>query len=42
MIKINRILLDAKVGAANELPPLVRQSFKDGRCSPSTGMEERE
>jgi hypothetical protein len=28
--------------ASDELPLLVRQSFKDGRYSPSTGMEERE
>jgi hypothetical protein len=27
---------------SDELPLLVRQSFKDGRYSPSTGMEERE
>jgi hypothetical protein len=26
----------------DELPLLVRQSFKDGKYSPSTGMEEKE
>jgi hypothetical protein len=41
-IKANRALLDVEAGASDELPPLVRQSFKDGRYSPSTGMEERE
>jgi hypothetical protein len=41
-IKIDRVLLDAEAGAYNKLPPLVKQSFKDGRYSPSTGMEERE
>jgi hypothetical protein len=40
-IKTNRILLDVKVGASDELPLVPRQSFKDGRYSPSIGMKER-
>jgi hypothetical protein len=38
----DRVLLDVEAGDSDELPLLVRQSFKDGRYSPSTGMEERE
>jgi hypothetical protein len=30
------------MGASDELPLLIRQSFKDGRYSPSTRMEEVE
>jgi hypothetical protein len=41
-IKTNRVLLDVDVRASNELPLAIMQSFKDGRYSPSTGMEERE
>jgi hypothetical protein len=41
-VKTNRVLLDVDVGAFNELPLAIRQSFKDGCYSPSTGMEERE
>jgi hypothetical protein len=41
-IKTNRVLLDAEAGDSDELPPLVRQSFKDGCYSSLTGMEERE
>jgi hypothetical protein len=41
-IKTNRVLIDAEVGASDELPPLVRQSFMDGCYSLSTGMEEKE
>jgi hypothetical protein len=41
-VKINRVLLDADVGASDELPLAIRQSFKDSRYSPLTGMEERE
>jgi hypothetical protein len=35
-------LLDVYVGASDELPLAIRQSFKDDRYSPLTGMEERE
>jgi hypothetical protein len=38
----NWTLLDVEMGASNELPLTIRQSFKDGRYSPSTGMEEVE
>jgi hypothetical protein len=31
-----------EVGASDELPLVIRQSFKDDRYCPSTGMEERE
>jgi hypothetical protein len=41
-IKTDRVLLDAEVGASDELPSLIRQSFRDGCYSPLTGMEERE
>jgi hypothetical protein len=41
-IKTNRVLIDAEAGASDELPPLVRQSFMDGRYSLSTRMEEKE
>jgi hypothetical protein len=41
-IKTNRVFLDVDVGASDELPLAIKQSFKDGRYSPSTGMEERE
>jgi hypothetical protein len=41
-IKTDRVLLDAEARAFDELPSLVKQSFKDGRYSPSTGMEEWE
>jgi hypothetical protein len=30
------VLLDVEVGASDELPLTIRQSFKDGRYSPST------
>jgi hypothetical protein len=36
----NRVLFDVEVGASDELPLLVRQSFKDGQYYPSTEMEE--
>jgi hypothetical protein len=35
----NRLLVDAEAGAFNELPLVIRQSFKDGRYSPSTRVE---
>jgi hypothetical protein len=38
----NRVLFDVEVGPSDELPLLVRQSFKDGQYYPSTEMEERE
>jgi hypothetical protein len=38
-VKTARVLLDAEAGASDELPPLVKQSFKEGRYSSSTGME---
>jgi hypothetical protein len=36
------ILLEVEVGASYELLLAIRQSFKDGRYSPLTGMEEVE
>jgi hypothetical protein len=41
-IKTNKVLLDVDAGASDELPLAIRQSFKNDRYSPSTGMEERE
>jgi hypothetical protein len=38
-VKTNRILLDVDVGASDELLLVIRQSFKDGRYTPSTGIE---
>jgi hypothetical protein len=38
-VKTNRILLDVDVGASDELPLVIRQSFKDGRYTPSTGIK---
>jgi uncharacterized protein (DUF2267 family) len=35
----DRLLVDIEAGASNELPLLIKQSFRDGRYSPSTGME---
>jgi hypothetical protein len=32
-------LLEVEAGASDELPLVIRQSFKRGRYSPSTGME---
>jgi hypothetical protein len=40
--RVNKVLLDAVARASNGLPPLVKQSFKEGRYSPSIGMEEKE
>jgi hypothetical protein len=34
----DRVFLDVEAEAFDELPLLIRQSFKDGRYSPSTGM----
>jgi hypothetical protein len=41
-VKTDRVLLDVDVGGFDELSLAIRQSFKDGHYSPSTGMEERE
>jgi hypothetical protein len=41
-IKSNGVLIDVDTGASDELLLAIRQSFKDGWYSPSTGMEERE
>jgi hypothetical protein len=38
----DRVLLDVELGASDELPLIVRHSFKDSQYSPLTGMEERE
>jgi uncharacterized protein (DUF2267 family) len=35
----DRLLVDIEAGASNELPLLIKQSFRDGRYSPLTGME---
>jgi hypothetical protein len=34
--------IDVGPGTSDELPPVIRQSFKDGRYSPSTRLEEIE
>jgi hypothetical protein len=39
-VKANKVLLDAEAGASDRLLPLVKQSFKEGHYSPSTGTEE--
>jgi hypothetical protein len=36
------VLLEVEAGASDELPLMIRQSFKDGRYSPWTRMEEVE
>jgi hypothetical protein len=33
-------LIDVGAGTSDELPLVIRQSFKDSRYSPSTGLEE--
>jgi hypothetical protein len=38
----NSTLLAVEAGASDELPLMIRQSFKDGLYSPLTGMEEVE
>jgi hypothetical protein len=38
----DQALIDIGAGTSDELPLVIRQSFKDGRYSPSTGMEEIE
>jgi hypothetical protein len=38
----NQALIDVGVGTSDELTLVIRQSFKDDRYSPSTGMEEIE
>jgi hypothetical protein len=42
IVRANMVLLDATAGASDELPPLVKQSFKEGCYSPLTGMEDKE
>jgi hypothetical protein len=41
-VKTNRVLLYVDAGHSDELPLVVRQSFKDGLYSPSISMEEME
>jgi hypothetical protein len=41
-VMADRALIDIGAGASDELPLVIRQSFKDGRYSPSTGMEDIE
>jgi hypothetical protein len=41
-IKTSRVLLDVDAGDSDELPLVIKQSFKDDHYSPSTSMEERE
>jgi hypothetical protein len=38
----DQALVNVGVGTSDELPLVLRQSFKDGRYSPSAGMEEIE
>jgi hypothetical protein len=38
----DQALIDIGAGTSDELSLVIRQSFKDGRYSPSTGMEEIE
>jgi hypothetical protein len=38
----DQALIDIGVGTSDELPLVIRQSFKDGQYSPLTGMEEIE
>jgi hypothetical protein len=38
----DQALIDIGAGTSDELPLVIRQSFKDGRYSPSTRMEEIE
>jgi hypothetical protein len=38
----NQALIDIGAGTFDELLLVIRQSFKDGQCSPSTGIEEIE
>jgi hypothetical protein len=41
-VMADRVLENVEVRASDEPPLVVRQSFKDGRCSHSIGMEEIE
>jgi hypothetical protein len=36
----DQVSVNVGAGTSDELPLVLRQSFKDGRYSPSTGMEE--
>jgi hypothetical protein len=38
----NQALVNVEAGTSDELPLVLRQSFKDDRYSPLTGMEEKE
>jgi hypothetical protein len=38
----DQALVDVGAGTSNQLPLVIRQSFKDDRYSPSTRMEEIE
>jgi hypothetical protein len=38
----DQVFVDVGARTSNELPLVIRQSFEDGRYSPSTGMEEIE
>jgi hypothetical protein len=38
----HRVLFYVEAEAFDELPLMIKQSFRDGQYSPSTGMEERE
>jgi hypothetical protein len=38
----DQALIDVGAGTSDELPLVIRQSFEDGRYSPSTGLEEIE
>jgi hypothetical protein len=42
MAVADQVLVNVEVGASDELPLVIRQSFKDGRYSPWTGMLEIE
>jgi hypothetical protein len=41
-VVVDQVLANVETGASDELPLAIRQSFKDGWYSPSTGMEEVE
>jgi hypothetical protein len=42
MSMADQALIDVGAGTSDELPLVIRQSFEDGRYSPSTGLEEIE
>jgi hypothetical protein len=41
-VMADHALIDIGAGTSDELPFVIRQSFKNGRYSPSTGMKETE